>query len=214
MAAMRPYVVRPGDYLRRIAYCQGFDADDVWGRPENAALRGMRRPDMLNPGDVLHVPVSEPDPLSIEAGGDNRYVCDVPTVDVRLLFHERDEPIRREECVVKGLGEPLPKHTGDSGELDLEVPVDVHELTVYFPELGLLCPVAVGYLDPVETASGFDGRLSNLGYASSPHEGSALGAGAPEAMRQRARAAFEADVSADSITEHELRHKLAEKHGC
>ena len=36
---MKPYVVKQGDYLLKIAHLAGFDADDVWGHAKNADLK-------------------------------------------------------------------------------------------------------------------------------------------------------------------------------
>jgi hypothetical protein len=36
---MVPYVVRPGDYLLKLAHRHGFDVDTVWNDPGNDDLR-------------------------------------------------------------------------------------------------------------------------------------------------------------------------------
>ena len=57
MAATKPYVVKAGDYTKKLAHTLGFDADEVWNDPKNAELKKLRKdPDMLVAGDVLFVP--------------------------------------------------------------------------------------------------------------------------------------------------------------
>ena len=60
---MKPYVVKQGDYLLKLAHGLGFDADTVWNADENADLKAKRDPNILCPGDLLYVPDSEPKPL-------------------------------------------------------------------------------------------------------------------------------------------------------
>jgi hypothetical protein len=51
---MQPYVVRENDFLLKIAFEFGFDADSVWNAPNNDDLRRLRpNPNQLFPGDVL-----------------------------------------------------------------------------------------------------------------------------------------------------------------
>ncbi len=48
---MRPYVVRQGDYLVKLAFVHGFDAEEVWNDPKNEEIRGRRADhNILAPG--------------------------------------------------------------------------------------------------------------------------------------------------------------------
>ncbi len=58
---MKPYIVRQGDFLMKIAHAQGFDADVVWSDPKNEGLERTRDPNLLHPGDLLWVPESAPE---------------------------------------------------------------------------------------------------------------------------------------------------------
>ena len=52
----RPYIVRQGDFLSKIAAQLGMDPSRIWELSENDELRARRpNPEMLAPGDVLHV---------------------------------------------------------------------------------------------------------------------------------------------------------------
>ena len=39
---MRPYVIRQGDYITKLAHQRGFDADAIWNDPKNQSLRERR----------------------------------------------------------------------------------------------------------------------------------------------------------------------------
>jgi hypothetical protein len=55
------YVVKAGDWLARIAEEHGSTVSAIWNHPDNAEHRGRRgSPDVLYPGDVLHIPVAAP----------------------------------------------------------------------------------------------------------------------------------------------------------
>src|SRR5882724_8132013 len=51
------YEVKPGDCVSSIAYSRGFFWETLWNHPSNAALKNARKdPNILNPGDILHIP--------------------------------------------------------------------------------------------------------------------------------------------------------------
>jgi hypothetical protein len=62
---MQPYVIRQGDYLLKLAYSFGFDAEAVWNDDKNADLRSQRQdPNTLLPGDILSHPSRKHDATS------------------------------------------------------------------------------------------------------------------------------------------------------
>ena len=59
---MKPYVIKQGDYLTRIAHRLGFVANEVWNDPKNAELKALRSdPDTLKSGDIVFVPSRDTD---------------------------------------------------------------------------------------------------------------------------------------------------------
>src|ERR1700722_13430648 len=85
---VQPYVIRQGDYLAKLAYTFGFDADAVWKDPANADLRKIRSdPNMLWPTDIRYIP----DPVvpagtTLTPGSVNSFVSTSPTVSINLKF--------------------------------------------------------------------------------------------------------------------------------
>ena len=160
-----PYVVRQGDSLAKLAFVQGFDADEIWGLPENAAISGLRRdPNMLRPGDILQLPVRPKEALSLTAGTTNRYVANVPRVHVHLcLRDDAGNALGNEPYEIQGLG---PARTGTStaeGDVSFEAPVVTREVSLLLTERGITLPIRIGDLDPVEESSGVRMRLQHLG---------------------------------------------------
>lgn len=163
---MRPYVIRQGDYLTKIAHTMGFDADTIWNHAKNEPLRNKRpNKDLLYPGDILWVPdAAEHRRLVIRAGSDNRYVARVPGVYVAVKVTIGGEPLVEEPFRILGLGEPIEGVTDEKGYIRAGVPVHVREIEVYLPELDRTLRLRVGDLDPVDTVSGIKKRLMHLGY--------------------------------------------------
>ena len=162
----KPYVIRQGDYLAKLAFTMGFSADDVWNDPKNADLKAARHnPNALLPGDILHLP----DPRTarsgtLTTGTTNRFTAKTPVVPVVITLLARDnKPRANHRCIVHGLGDPFVRTTDGSGKLSLEVPVTVREVPVMLED-GSTLWLMVGDMDPIETIEGIKKRLTQLGY--------------------------------------------------
>jgi hypothetical protein len=164
----KPYVVKQGDYLTKLAYLMGFKASDVWDDPQNADLKASRASmDVLYPTDVIYIPDTAPEPQALAGGTANAYAADVPKVTVDLLFSDLDKPLANEPCEITGLSgsdASDPKTTDGDGKLSLEVPVTIREFNIKFPGKDLEFTVAVGDMDPHTVDSGIMMRLQKLGY--------------------------------------------------
>ncbi|MFT3768263.1 MAG: peptidoglycan-binding protein [Minicystis sp.] len=167
---MRPYVVRQGDYLAKLAWLHGFDVDEVWTHPSNAALSALRKDhNILAPGDVIYLPVKRREWLPIQKGQTNRFVAKVPKVDVNVVFQDRDgKPLANEPCELEGLAgtgaETMPDKTDGDGKLELKLPVSVRELVIRFPRINVAFWLRPGEMDPLDETAGIRKRLHHLGY--------------------------------------------------
>ncbi len=162
---MKPYVIKQGDYLLKIAHILGFDADLVWNGGQNAELKALRKdPSMLKAGDVLFVP-DEPKPkLRLNQHEANAFVARVPAVKLALHVAEDGEPLKNKKYVIEGLGDESEQVTDGDGKLELSAPVHVREVIVRFVETGKRLKLAIGELDPPDTPSGARMRLTSLGF--------------------------------------------------
>ena len=167
----RPYVVRQGDHLAKLAHTHGFDAEEVWGHEQNTDLRQLlRTPDVLAPGDILHVPVKPKEGLAFAAGTSNRYRAAVPKIKVSLTFKDEERVFSNEPFEVHGLGsegthgQTSEGKTDANGRLNLELPVTAREVSIVFPNQNVAYDVRIGDMDPAAELSGIKKRLENLGY--------------------------------------------------
>jgi hypothetical protein len=193
---MKPYVIRQGDYLTKLAYTMGFDADDVWNHPKNAALCDLRKDmDVLCPGDILYVPRDERPALPITAGTTNRFTAAVPVTTVNLVLHVEGRALADEPFEVQGLGESISGTTDGEGRLSIPVPVHVPEVHVHLPKRNEVYPILIGHLDSATERSGIRARLTNLGYLRYHH------AELDEELLRRALVAFARDHGGDEASE-------------
>lgn len=163
---MRPYVIRQGDYLTKLAHMIGFNADATWNDEANRTFRERRPdPDILAPGDVLHVP-AEPTatPHVLMPDSENEFKARLPKVKVSIVFRHEGAPLEDAPYVLEGLAKRVLGRSDRVGVVTFEVPVHVREVRVTFYEKQLAFPVRVGDLDPIDETSGVQQRLMHLGF--------------------------------------------------
>lgn len=168
------YVVKPGDSLISIAATHGIsDWKRIWNRPENATLRRFRDDaQILAPGDEVFIP--EPEPHEFECEIDKRHVFRLKKPpECFFSLYLKDEAANvivgaKYELAVGGqtfagttgpdglIAHPVPP-TAQQGKLRIWVdparPDDVQEW-----------PISIGHLDPVDSVTGVQARLNNLGF--------------------------------------------------
>jgi len=167
---MKPYVVKQGDFLARLAYVHGFDADDVWANPKNQELKDTRDPNVLMPGDLLFIPDKRVQPSKpLGNGSTNAYTAAIPTVTMSLYLKSPDgAPLAAEPYEVHGVGDIIENVTQGDGLLELEVPVTIRVFQVTLPQQERSFDVHVGHLCPTDQESGTAGQLASLGYLDMP----------------------------------------------
>lgn len=172
MGGMRPYIVRQGDYLARVASRHGVDAGMVWNHAANKDLRAQRgSPNVLLAGDVLMIPEQDEAPKSVSVQSSNTFSASVAVTKLKVsLIGEDNTALSGVECVVHGLGQPMKKSTDGDGRLEIDVPVTTRLLHVEIPSMGRRLRLDVGHLDPVDEQSGATARLRQLGYIRPPYD--------------------------------------------
>ena len=219
MRSYQPYVVKPGDYLAKLAHIYDFEVMEVWNHPLNAELRAKRgSPDILYPGDVLYIPMEqEPRPgVPVKARTTNTYVTRLPTIPLTVAFRHGDAILASEPCQIHGLApkgaKPPQERTDAKGILRLQITPATSYLEVVFPRRGLRFPLYVGTMDPIEERSGVAKRLANLAYLSPQ---AAYGRACPPELLDRALRLFQRDHGLEPTGEAEkaTRRALVQAHG-
>ncbi len=163
MSAMRPYIVRQGDYLAKIAFEHGFDADELWDLAENSDLRKERASgNILCPSDIVRLPDGPACGATVRVGGGNSYVTSLPQVELRLRLRDDGEPLASAGFTVRGGGYASEGTTDDEGVARFRVPCLLAFATIEVPDKGVRFPIWIGALDCASTDSGVADRLRNL----------------------------------------------------
>ena len=160
------YRVVRGDGIARIAWRNGFFPDTVWNHPPNQELRQLRQdPEILLPGDEVVIPDKE---TRQEPGAtDQRHrfrVHGVPAkFQVRLMWDDEPRAGLPYELVIDGQRKVSGTTDADGwirvplmpdavrGRLIMEQGLEVYDLNF-------------GYVDPIDSISGVQSRLRNLGF--------------------------------------------------
>jgi hypothetical protein len=187
MPAVSEHVVRQGEHLASIAEQYGFaDSRTIWDHPRNAELRGKRDPDVLLPGDTLFVPERRTRNESAATETRHRFVLHAERLLLRLVVQQPDRGAAREIPVVLSVeGRSAEDRTSGEGLIERRIPRSAAAGSLVFtaaePPFDARQPLAleIGGLDPIDTRSGQEERLRNLGYYGGPPGGPEPPAEAP-----------------------------------
>ena len=162
------YTVRQGDCALSIAARHGVSWNDIWNHASNQELSNKRSPNVLKPGDVVSVP-SPPDERAFHVGTSqkHRFRSRQSMVKLRLHLLSTKDTVHAGVKYTLRLGDAeLVGSTDNNGYLDQDIPATAtHAKLVLHLKLGdEELELLMGALDPLETISGIQGRLSHLGY--------------------------------------------------
>ena|SRR5882672_468103 len=168
------HTVQQGETLIGLARTYGiFDWRIIWNHAENAPLRRQRtNPQILGPGDRIFIP--PPAPVEYEVAVDQKHTFRLKKPrESFVTFTLKDEAgaalanLRYEltlgDAVLSGT-------TGSDGLISHPAPPGVTEGTVKVwvdpddSDHTVSWPIRIGHIDPIDTVSGVQGRLNNLGF--------------------------------------------------
>ena len=211
------HTVVQGECLASIAQKHGFaDWRLIYDDPSNADFRKARpNPHIIYPGDVLFVPDKRIKTLAAATG--QRHVFRIKRPDCHLRVIVRDEegqPVASKKFKLTVSGQSIEGTTAADGLIDKPVPADAEEgqLAVWAEGDGFEpdeWTVRLGYIDPIETLSGIQARLNNLGYSCGPVDGT------DGTLTQAAVRAFQSDhgLKVDGVAGPKTQSSLAQEYG-
>ena len=163
---------KAGECVISIAQAAGFaDWRTVFNAPENAALKAKRPdPSMLIEGDAVFLPDFDPLTVTVSAPGEYTIHTRGIYAEVNLQLNDTaGEPYAWLKWELKVKDKVYKGETDSQGSVQQKVPADSTEgdLTLFLDDSGknkLQWTIELGGMDPIETVSGVQGRLNNLGY--------------------------------------------------
>ncbi len=170
--AVKEHKVQQGECVATLAEKHGFLPEALWNADENAALRAKRENlNILAPDDVLKIPAPRPGFQEVQTSKSYRLGRKGSTQSVKIRFLGKDAAPRAEESYLLSITsaagcEERTGKTDSSGFLAEIVPATTTELKVTMgskPNLDTYT-FKTAHLDPIDSLSGVQGRLTNLGY--------------------------------------------------
>jgi len=226
MSDVRPYVIRKGDYLTKLAHEMGFDPSFVWAHAKNKELVAKRKnQEVLKAGDILWIPDEARRKMPVESETQNSYVARVPKMPLVLTLKLGGKILKKEPFIVRGLGrapdgtgsnkQEISGETDENGVLKLAPSVHVREIEIVLPKRKKELRLFVAGMAPDNELSGVRMRLKNLGYLGAKHQGAERYEALDPAQLEAAVRAFQQDAGLEvtGVVDDTLTAKLAQVHG-
>lgn len=168
------HVVRPGECVSSIAKATGHFWEKLWNDPANAEVKQVRQdPHVLLPGDRVTVPPIEPKREPGQTELRHRFKRRGEPGILRMVIKDMDEPRANQPYVLKIGERELRGFTDPNGRLEQPIPSGAKQATLIVGEGDDQeeYDLNLGSLDPIDSISGVQARLDNLGYDVGPADG-------------------------------------------
>lgn len=157
--------IKQGECIFSIAAERDVPWESIWNHPENGELKQKRKlPNVLFPGDILFVP----DLQTKQEGGDSEqkhtFRKKHPKTVLRLRLIYDGEPLKDTKYRLVIDGRLFRGKTDTEGKLEKVINATAKKGTLTVQGNSSKHKLLFGFLDPVETTSGLQARLNNLGY--------------------------------------------------
>ena len=172
---MPVHIVQRGECLSSLAARFGLLGwKQLYEHPANEKLRKKRpNPNVLAPGDEVVVPDRGPENLvPIATGRMHSFSLKVQKVRLRIALVDRSgKPYEVKKFIVNAGASEIEKTSAAGGIIEVEIPAleSTARLRVWIDGDDEESPtidrdLAIGHIDPIDTNTGVQGRLANLGY--------------------------------------------------
>lgn len=212
------HTVSQGECLSSIAKQYGFaDWQTIYNDPLNADFRQKRPdPNLIYPGDIIYIPDKKPKDEPCATTQTHVFQLQRKDTRLRILIQDIDgQVITGKKFHLTVEGAVYEGQIPDDGLIDKPIRPDDQngELLVWLDETAQTpdtWQLKLGHLDPIETLSGIQARLNNLGYAAGPVDG------IDGPLTQAAVQAFQADqnLTVDGIAGPQTQGALKQVYGC
>ena len=206
--------VKDGECVSFLAAKNRLQHDDIWDHPANAQLHKIRgNPNVLFPGDRIAIRGIESPERDSAVDQQSVFELTSETVFLRIKVLDREKPLGGKPFTLTIEGaDTIQGTTQGDGTVEAEIPgtATAGFLTVGDGVQTFQLQLKLGSLNPVETASGVQQRLQNLGFDCGKIDG-VVGPRTRGAIRN-----FQGRVglNIDGKLTPETREKLKEEHGC
>jgi putative peptidoglycan binding protein len=208
------YVVEQGECLSSIAYEKGFLMETLWNDPGNAKLKaGRNDPNVLLPGDRVHIPKKRIREESCAADSQHQFVLKGATEMLRIVLLDSDGNPRKSlpyVLKIKG-GRTKSGCTNKNGLVEAPIPPNAREGELVINKGGAEehYQLELGAIDPPSTVTGIQARLNHLGFSCGEVDGE-LGPRTAGAIRKFQKSH---NLSVTGEMDDATRNALVSQHG-
>lgn len=214
----KTHIVKKGETFAKVAFTYGFaNWRALYDHPENGELKARRpNPNILYPGDRIVIPDKSTKEETGNDGQKHRFRRKGEGLWLRLMIRDtEDQPVADTPYVLHVENISLQGQTDKKGLLEHRIPETAENGVLQIAKWAL--SLNIGHLDPVDTVSGWQGRLRNLGYRPGPVNGKTTDTNGVE--RDDLKGAveeFQRDnpLSVDGIAGPITQARLEKVHGC
>jgi hypothetical protein len=209
--AGKVHPVKQGDTLYKIAKKHGFsDWRTIYRHADNAEFRKKRpNPNIIYPGDKIVIPEKKEKEESGATEQRHRFRSKGGRQWLLIVLKDAgNQPLVSTPYKLSIGGKIIEDSTNGEGLLEQEIPPNADEAVLAIVGQEML--LKIGYLDPVDTPTGWKARLNNLGYKAGKVDGE------ENEELQSAIEEFQCDhgLTVDGIVGPKTQAKLEEVHGC
>lgn len=207
------HTLRQGQCLASLAATHGLTERKIWMAPENQALRNRIEDGyVLLPGDRIFIPDIELAEESVFTDQRHKFRVKRQLVHLRIQFLEEGEPCANQPYLLQVGGQAISGSTNSNGELDEVIPAHETMAQLRFgePDVSQDYTLGLGALDPIDSISGVQARLQNLGYDPGPIDG----LNGPRTKGAVSEFQEEVGLTVDGIVGPKTRRVLKKLHRC
>jgi putative peptidoglycan binding protein len=199
--------------MSSLAAEKGLFVAQIFEHPANATLSTVRGgPNILLPGDRLTIPPFALKDVDRPTEQLNKFVLQGDLVFLRIRVMDRDQPLALKPFTLRVAGATINDTTGVDGTIQAQISPTA---TAGFLRVGsgddlFQMTLKLGSLNPVESNTGVQQRLQNLGFDCGPIDG-IIGPRTRGAIRN-----FQGKfgLTIDAKMNVETRDRLKKEHGC
>ncbi|HUI53524.1 MAG TPA: peptidoglycan-binding protein [Bryobacteraceae bacterium] len=159
------YTVQQGDSLTSIGFDFRLNWETIWNHPNNAALKNLRKdPHVLYPGDVVYIPDMDPRLEDKSADAHHKFARKSALDRFRVRLTKDFQPRANIPYTLVVDGQSIDGTTDGDGLVDQPISPGAREGKLVLDGGKEEYEFALGNIDPIDTVSGLQGRLQNLGY--------------------------------------------------
>ncbi|MGI8468497.1 MAG: peptidoglycan-binding domain-containing protein [Pyrinomonadaceae bacterium] len=149
-----------------IAKKNGFFWRTIWEHPENAELRRKRAdPNVLFADDDIFIPEKQLKEVSKGTEQEHVFKLKGEPAKIKIRLMKLGKPRANESYVMEIDNNVIDGKTDDDGRIEHFIPPDATGGRLILQGGKEIYPLNFGSLDPIDTISGVQQRLNNLGYS-------------------------------------------------